>query len=293
MPLLPSCKDSFCWTKAGCLFHLPVDGSGHLFDHGVIGAVQSRLGALARHAGADPGDQIDPVIVEPVGAVPALGEMRLEGHGHENAGLAADGGTGEAVRGDADHGERLAVDLHDLIEHIGLAAELLLPIAIVDHRDRVAGAGYVVVGGDQAAQQRLRTHHFEIVAGDQHHRTGDGLAGEGDIGGKGAEAGDGSRFGRFFQLAKGSPIEDVVRAAGIVGVAAAILEVAGRGEEHQLFRMGNRKRAQHDLVEKRKDGGIDADTESQRQNHHRTEQRRFRQTAKSKTNPSHAADLLG
>jgi len=58
----------------------------------------------------------------------------------------------------------------------------------------------------------------------------------------------------FFALAKSSPIKDLVLAAGIVGTGTAVLQATGRGEQHHLFRMENRKRAQHDLVEEREDG---------------------------------------
>src|SRR5439155_9647438 len=92
-----------------------------------------------------------------------------------------------------------------------------------------------------------------------------------------------------FEFAESSPVEDIFHSSGIVIRTAAALEIARRGKQNQLFRMRHRERAEHDLVHQRKDGGVDADAESQRQHDNQAKQWSFRQASEGKAYAAHVS----
>ena len=259
----------------------------HLFHQAVVGDVQRCFRLGARDARFQAGHQVDPVVGEFVGAVPALGEVRLEGHGHEDAGVAAHGGAGEVRRRDTHDGEGLAVDLYGLIQNAQVAAELIVEVAVRNVGHRIAAARNIVFGTDQPSGKRLDAEHGEIAAGDQHRHSGDRLAREGEVAGKRAKANHIGDLGVPLQFAKRVPVEDVILAAGIVIPTASVFQIAGRGEQHQLFGMRNRQGTQDDLVQQGKDGGIDADAQAQRCHHDQAQERRLGQAAQRETDTSH------
>jgi len=59
--------------------------------------------------------------------------------------------AGEAFRGDTDHREPRPSDVQLGAEHVGAAAELRLPVAVAEHRDRHAGGQAVFVGAEESA----------------------------------------------------------------------------------------------------------------------------------------------
>jgi hypothetical protein len=79
----------------GRFFGFPIDGCGHFFHDSGVGAVQRGFGLRHGNAGFQTSQQIDSIVVESVGTVPAFGQVGLEGDGEADAGVGADGGSGE------------------------------------------------------------------------------------------------------------------------------------------------------------------------------------------------------
>jgi hypothetical protein len=120
-----------------------------------------------------------------------------------------------------------AIHLDTLVQYIRRRSQFVPPIAIANHRDRIAAARNIVLRPNQSPQKRPYAKHAKVSAGHKHDGPGNRLAGESDIARERAEACYDSRFAVLLQFPKGAPIEDVVHAPGVVVPASAVLQVAG------------------------------------------------------------------
>jgi hypothetical protein len=126
------------------------------------------------------------------------------------------------------------------------------------------------------------------LAGDGERVAVERLVVERDIGVEQAEGRDAREsIGMPLEGAEHGIAEDVIVVPGLIGGGTAALDLGGRSDERQLLGMRHRERRKDGLVEQRKDGGIGADTQTQRQHHRQTKQRRFRKTADRVTQACH------
>ena len=123
-------------------------------------------------AGSDPADDVEPILLRKIDNRAGTVNERLGGNRNPEGGGISKAVAKERGRRDADHGERLAVQSYRASDNRGIAAELLLPRAIADHRDR-RRAFAIVVGGNDPAGVRANAEHGEVISGNEFasHRT--------------------------------------------------------------------------------------------------------------------------
>jgi len=242
-----------------------MEGLGLLLHQRGVRAVQRGRGLLPRYAGLEPRQQVNPVIVVPVRAVPIGGEQRLEAHWYVDIDIAAERGAVEVLGRDADHGKGVGVHADGLVQHVQLSAELVAPIAVAQHRHGASAARPVVFGRNHAADERFDAKHGEIAARYHHGRPAHGLLSEGQVGAEIPEARhSGYALRWLLQLAEHRVTENVIAVAGIVVGTAAALEVVRRFQQDELLGMPHRKIREYHLVQQREDRRIGPDTQSQR-----------------------------
>ena len=116
---------------------------GLLLHQAGIGPIESGRGLLARDAWFEPRNQVDPIIVPAIRAVPVGRKQGLEGHGHIDVEIHSERRAIESVGGDADDGERVRVHADGLVEHVRSA--------VSQHGHGIAGARAIILGSDGAA----------------------------------------------------------------------------------------------------------------------------------------------
>ena len=132
-----------------------------------IDDIHRRVCLRARDAGLQPCEDVEPPAAPVVEIVPRRGHLRLHHHRRQDVGGLADLQAREALRGHADNGEGMAVDVDRLVQDRGITAEAAHPVAVAEHGDRMA-AGRLVVGRvEHASKRRPHAEHVEVVPADQ------------------------------------------------------------------------------------------------------------------------------
>jgi hypothetical protein len=184
-------------------------------------------------------------------------EDSLHGEGKEEVWGIEEIGTAEAVLGDAEDREGLAVEEDLFVDDGRVGAEAALPEVVGEDDDGVGVDGLVIGGEDGTAEGGTEAEGFEPVAGDE--GGGDDLAavacGEaGRAAELGSEAVEGG--GVLAELAEHGVGE------GPVGPGFAL---AGTGELEldEAMRVGEGERAKEELIEEGEDGGVGTDADGQ------------------------------
>ncbi len=172
----------------------------------------------------------------------------------------------------------MAVDEHCLANDVARRGEASLPIVVTEHHYWIGVLRGIVLRGQQTASGRLEPEQLKIIAGDHLGVFVLGLVMPG-------HSHSGLVGGQY-------PLKDLILVAQIfvhgirevVGCVAAKTagragEAAGPFEAHQFFGPVDGQHAQEYLVEKRKDSGVSADAESQRNDHRDRERWRPAQLA--------------
>ena len=127
--------------------------------------LQSRLGPFAGHAGREPADHLQPVILAIVQTVPGGRHPGLQGDRHEHVGDLPHLHAMEGGCRDTHDGHRLAVDHEILVQDRGTAAEAARPVTVAQHGDRLPARLRRVVRSEQAAQGGAHSQDIEVVSG--------------------------------------------------------------------------------------------------------------------------------
>ena len=150
----------------------------------------------------------------------------------------------------------------DLIEDVGIAGETAGPIVIAEDGERVAAGDAVVVGREYAADCRLHAEDVEVVAGDQLGAAALGLALHGEARVEGRTREDAGDVGGAVAQAL---VHWIGEGFGVVAVAGDAAGFRSRGvEDHDFVGILYGEAAEEDLIHQRKDGGVGADAERQR-----------------------------
>ena len=193
-------------------------------------------------AGSDAADDVEPILLRKIYNRAGTVNERLGGNRNPEGGGISKAVAKESGRRDADHGERLAVQSYRASDNRGIAAELLLPRPIADHRDR-RRAFAIVFGGYDPAGIRANAKHRKVVSGNEFasHRTrrfaGAGAAYADEIVSclEGGEFGEAGRvIAKHFVLVVGEERPIVLKTA----IHAAIFHIA---HAIQFARLGHRQ----------------------------------------------------
>ena len=183
-------------------------------------------------------------------------------HRHPSGGVAAEERAGEAVRHDANHGERRPVDRERPADDGRIAAEAAFPepVGQHDHRSRLD----VLFSREAAADRRLRAQHGEVAAGGDLQQ---------DLFGGVAVAPVHLREGERRHLG-----EHLVLRAQILVVQVRqreVARIARVGHEHGRETAGllDGNRPEQDRVDQAEDSGVGADAKRKRQHGDRREPR--------------------
>ena len=140
-----------------------------------------------------------------------------------------------------------------------IAAEPLFPVAVTQHHDRMTIGNAVIVRCNCASERRGHTEDVEV--GPRHQLRSHALrlpaGGEAHLSRKAAEhAGEGLIV-----------VLEIAVHRIRYGVAAPVVSImaAPGGEQYQLLRILYRKKAEQNLVQQGKNGGVSADAECQSQ----------------------------
>ncbi len=148
----------------------------------------------------------------------------------------------------------------------------------------------IVAFGEEPAHRGLNAEQGEVVAGHHHAAAVDGLPTVGEVGAEGAVGGDAGEdfpgLRRLLQIPEHRVAEDLVAASLVVARLRPRLG-ARVGEVDQLVRRLHRECPQQHLVEERKDRGVGADAERERDDRDERDERRSEQGAKCQAQVGH------
>ena len=231
-------------------------------EDGAINYVGSGLRAADIHAGLQPGEEVQPASAAIPEGVHGGDHLPLHGDGNVDIGGRAGNHAMESRGRHPDHHHGVPVQDHGLIENGAIVGETAGPVAVAQHGDRMRARGTVVIRRQYPAHDGGHSQRLEEIPGDQFRARRFSVALPRQAGGR-AHAGD--------QGCEG-------------GVAVAQIAVHGIGEngfviiagtrsrsgvigmqQHQPLRIPYRQRAQHHLVQQRKNGGIGANAQRQRE----------------------------
>lgn len=184
-------------------------------------------------SGLQAGEGIDPIIAAVGETFPAWGERFAKANASEDLRGRAERGAAEIARGDADDGEGYAIDEEDLVEDLGILAELFGPIGVTEHDEAMGTGGLIVRGREEAGEGGAEAEDGEIGAGDEMPLGGGRVALVGEVGTETAVGGDAGEDGlEAFEVAVHGVAKDGVAAAGVVSrVAAAARPVGDKIDE--------------------------------------------------------------
>ena len=237
--------------------------------------LQPRLRLLDADAWLATRVDLHPAEAAVVDLQPGRADLRLHRDGHEDVGRDAQLEAVEAARRDADHGERVAVDLDRLAEDVVAAGEAPAPVVVAEDRERVAGDRVVVRRREEPADRGLHAQDLEVVARDElavgaladilpadvHLRE--------DPADHAVEAGC-----LVVEIAEQRP-----RQLGAVAEGAAVVFLAIGVDLDQLGGPLHRQRPQRDLVQQGEHRGVGADAERDRDDRDDGEERRAGEAA--------------
>jgi hypothetical protein len=222
--------------------------------------VQRRFGLGTGDAGAQPADEIDPVRFA-VGEVIPLGlDDFLHGDGHVEGGERTPLHALEARGSNADDGEGHAVDEEGLADDGGFG-EVGLPEVEVEDGDGVLAGRGLIARKEEATEGRLHAEHGEIIAAD--HLGGDGFGAviplDADVGGgRGDETAEDSVPGAEVLVHRPGEFVAVIGSIPAVRLCVTV-DGAGKVEDDQLLRIGDRQQAHEGLIEQAEDGSVGSD----------------------------------
>ena len=178
-------------------------------------------------------------------------------------------------------GQLRIVHQQRLVQHAAIRAEMLHPVAVTQHHDRIAAGSLVIVVGKNSAECRLHSENLEVITGDQFAHPAFRLSAAGDAGVK-REARQ--HTGAYRAVIAQAFVHRVGEGLRIISIAPHVpLFFAWRAQHHQFFGMLHRQLPQKDLVGQREDGGVGANPQRQRQYRDRAEARIFCQHAQAVT----------
>ena len=223
---------------------------------------QPRLRLSAREARLQAADDLDPVVLRIVQAVPERRHLRLLHHRHEDVRGAAGLDSGEAVARDADDGQRLPVDDDRLVQDGGVRAESARPVAVGEDGDRM-GAGRAIVGRRQRpAERRHDAEHVERVPA---HELSRGAFGRSARAHARVERKLGHESREDVAPRREIPVHRVRERRRDVRIAPAVpLDRAVRAQQHELARVAHREQRQEHPIDEREDRRVGADSERER-----------------------------
>ena len=264
-----------------------------IVDDVAVRHAHRRLRLFERDARFEPREQIGPIAPAIVEAFPARRHEGAQCDRHVQLRLGAERRAVEALRRDADDGQRLAVDDQLLIENVRVLAEARLPEGVTEHRDARLADRRVIVWREQAAERGREPQHREVAAGDHHAPAVRRLIARRDVRAEDHVRGDTGEAGRAVRRLLEVPVhriaEDVVAIAFCAREAARVGSgLRGRRQEvHEPSRIGNRQRPQEHLIEQRKDRGVCADPERQRGDGDDGDERRLEERPQSELEIGH------
>ena len=179
--------------------------------------------------------------------------LGVDGEGEIDIGSVELGESLEGGRSDAEDQVGAAVEFDGAAGDGGVAVEEALPEPMAEDGDGGAG-GDVFFGAEGAAEDGVDTEGEEVVGGDEMGHEELGVAASGEVDGDGNVQEERREDGVVVAVVLEVGVGDG-EAAGVAGV--------GGEEGGEVSGVADGERAEEKGVEKRKDGGVGADAESQ------------------------------
>jgi hypothetical protein len=243
--------------------------------------LQVRLHLLARHARFHPAEDVDPAEAAIFEAIAPLAGTRNGGgdlvrHHHRHADLrhVADVDPVESLLRDADDRERIVADDDLLADHVGIAGEARLPVAVADHGHRMRAARHVILRRQHAAERGLHAEHVEERS--RHQLARRALRAALNAHGHGPVAAAEHTREHVVVIAE----VDVVRIRERILIALPVAMKRSLAlEQHQLLRILHGQQAQQGLIDQREDRRVGAEAQRDREHRDDGEDRRLAQRA--------------
>jgi hypothetical protein len=243
--------------------------------------VQRRLRLLARRPRREARHDVEPPRAARLEEVVLRHDGPLHGHRDEEVAGALEVRAREALRRDADHGERAPVDGHRAPDDARVGAEALAPQPVAEHDDRARHGRGVLVGDEEAPERGAHAEHREVVPRDE-------LAPDGEAGRAAAlhHRRRGAVGDDALQPACPRAEVEVVRvgARPVAPVADAVLGPLARVHAHELPGPLDGERPQEERVDEAEDDGVDADAQGERADGGQREAGRLHELAQRITN---------
>jgi len=229
-------------------------------QHAVEIRLQRRLRLPARYAGFQTSEYVHPAsaaVVEVERLVEQRHELRPHHQRNEDLAGGAQIDSLEALLRHADDCEVMPIHSQRLPDNRGVAGEARLPVAVAQHRHRMAAGNAIVVRGKRAPQRRTHPQHREIRSRDQlaAGQFGRSVEPQAELVWEPAEHAGEHRVIRFE-----IPIH---RVRERVWAPVAAVVHALHVEQHQLLRILDRHQPQQHLIQQREDGGVRANPQRQ------------------------------
>ena len=183
-----------------------------------------------------------------------------------------------------DHRIRPAADAHLTSDHVRVAAEGALPVAVVEHRDRMAAPRDIVARQERPTDRGRDPQHREVAAGDRLRRH--------EVDAAARRAVDLCRHelgGRDVAEDLGGAVPDVLEVR--VGERAERERCLVEIEVDDLFRPFDRRVAEDDRVDEAEDRRVGSDAECEREDGHCREPRSPGQRAEAVAHVAAEAEL--
>ncbi len=248
-----------------------------LLDEIGVGHADAGARGLHRHTGLETREEIGPVVL----TFFETGERRLhrgtQRDRHEELRARAARRPVESARRHADDGERLTVHDERPAEHVRILLEARDPVVFREHGHRRGAGRGGVLRRDQPPERRRQPKHVEVAARDLDAVDRQRLIVVPDVRAEDPVRGDARKDLLVARQVQEHRVgKDGIAVARVVARVRAVLD-AGRPEIDQRLRRLDRQRAQENLVEQRKNRGVRADAEPQREHRHRRDKRRLAQ----------------
>ena len=248
--------------------HALLEGRFDLVEDGRVGGVYLGARPFDRDARLQPGEEIGPVAAPVFEATVSRIHESPHGNRHEYVRFRAERGPVETPRGHPHDRHRMSIDDDRLVEYSRIGAEAIRPIVVAQHRHEILADGLVVPRIEQAAQGRSKAEHRKVGSGHEHSLSGRGLTGVRQVRSE-AHMGRDPRESALgaLEVTEHRVAEDLLAITRLAARGRARVG-AGGAEVDELLRRFDRKGHQQDLIEERKDGGIRADSEAEREHRH-------------------------
>ena len=242
---------------------------GLLPEQRLVERLQARLGALDRHALAQPREHLHPAEAPALELQPGRPHLRQHGDGDVDLGRLAEVEPVKSRLHDADDLERMAVDGDRLADDGAVAGKARHPVVEAKHGHRMSAGRAILLGAEQPTD---RGPHAELREERARHQFGSDQLAAPAVGDCQPALHPAEHAGKDLVVVPEIAIHRVRQLGAVAHAAAVALGVRGAHLD-QLAGPRDWQRAQHDLVHQREDGGVGGDAERHRQHGDGGEQR--------------------